>query len=238
MDAEVDADVEVEVDAEAEVDVLGGGTVMVCVTVTVGVGAGVVGDAVVVCVTVAVGVVVGAGVGVGDAVAAVTGSQDWLPAACAAAGANATSAVALLAEAAETKKMPQEAEASKTPVADKVTTVRRLRVKRISPPLGAIDQYRRETTLGMCGHANGAIAPARYLTPFVTRKHPFETTKRHETSQNLVPTTTANASRTSPAAVQDRSPPLHPQPRNPVESLGQQLKTWTITLSGGVRKRS
>jgi hypothetical protein len=56
----------------------------------------------------------------------VTGSQDSLPA-VAAPGA----APAAVAPLAVTVKRPQETEASKTPVADQVTTVRRERVKRI-----------------------------------------------------------------------------------------------------------
>ena len=129
----------------------------VCVTVGVAVTVCVtVGVAVTVCVTVSVtvGVVgdgeaetVGLGVAealvVGDAVAAVTGSQDSLPA-CVATWATATSAVALPAE---TEKMPQETEASKTPVADRVTTARRVRVIRIENALASAGQHRSKTNL-------------------------------------------------------------------------------------------
>ena len=110
---------------------------MVCVTVTVGVvGAGVVGAALVVAVVGEALVGEGDGdgegdtVGLGDAAAAVSGWQDWLTA-CAATVV-ATAAVALPAK---TAKMPQETEASKTPVAERVTAVRRVRVKRISTSL-------------------------------------------------------------------------------------------------------
>ena len=78
------------------------------------------------------GLVVGDGdaetVGLGDAAAAVTGSQDSLPAV--AATEVATAALALPAE---TEKTPQETPASMTPVADRATVgrVRRVRLKRI-----------------------------------------------------------------------------------------------------------
>jgi pyruvate/2-oxoglutarate dehydrogenase complex dihydrolipoamide acyltransferase (E2) component len=170
----VEADAEADVAADVE-----GDAVTVCVTVCVTVGVVGVGVTVGVAVTLGVGVgaalVVGEGEGegdaeadgLGDAVAALTGSHDSLPP-CAATAVAATAAAAAAALLAVSANRPQEPAASRTPVADRATAVRRARVKRIENAFASTGQYRRDMDLSVRSR-DWSARSACYHTPFAAR---------------------------------------------------------------------